>query len=309
MVDVICIGNSAVDVPVFPINESVLHTDSYPVDKIIPVIGGSATNVSTIITRLGHRVALMAHIGQDMFGEMIIKHCKEVGIDVNSVIQDTCVYTPLSIGLVKEDGERNFIVSKSSGTFHLSLEDIDFSRFQGAKLLTIASIFINPLLDNDALTAIFQKARENNMIVCADIMKSRDGKSLDDIRSSLSFVDYFFPNYEEASWLTGKLDLNDIADVLLSCGIKTVVIKNGKKGCFIKTKEDTYTIPTYDKAKRVDTIGAGDNFVAGFITALLDGAHLEVCGKFANATASVSVESVGATTGVKGRAQVLDMMA
>lgn len=309
MVDVICIGNSAVDVPVSPINESVLHIDSYPVDKILPVVGGSGTNVSTIIARLGHRVALMAHIGHDMFGDMIINHCKMVGIDVDSMVVDPDVNTPLSIGLVKEDGERTFIISKSSGSFKLCLQDIDFTRFQGAKLLTIASIFINPLLDNEALTAIFKKAKENNLIICADIMKSRDGKSLEDIRKSLSYIDYFFPNYEEAAWLTGKKELEDIADVLLSCGIKTVVIKNGKKGCFIKTQESAYTIPTYDKARRVDTIGAGDNFVAGFISALLDGAPLEMCGRFANATASVSVESVGATTGVKGREQVLDMMA
>ncbi len=52
--------------------------------------------------------------------------------------------------------------------------------------------------------------------------------------------------------------MDEIAGVLLSCGIKTVVIKNGKNGCFIKTKENVYTIPTYNKARRVDTIGAGD---------------------------------------------------
>ncbi len=309
MVDVICIGNSAVDVPLFPINESVLHIDSYPIDKIVPVIGGSGTNVSTIIARLGYRVALMAHIGRDILGDMIINHCKETGIDVDSMILDPDADTPLSIGLVKEDGERTFIVSKSSGTFRLSLTDIDFSRFKGAKLLTISSIFINPLLDDKALTAIFNAAKENNLIICADIMKSRDGKSLDDIRNSLSYIDYFFPNYEEAAWLTEKKDIDDISDILLSCGIKTVVIKNGKKGCFIKTKVNSYTIPTYDKARRADTIGAGDNFAAGFITALLDGDPLDLCGRFANATASVSVERAGATSGVQGREQVLNMMA
>ncbi len=121
MADVICIGNSAVDVPVSPINASVLHMDSYPVDTIVPIIGGSGTNVSTIIARLGYRVALMAHIGRDALGTMIINHCKEAGIDVDSMILDPEANTPLSIGLVKEDGERTFIVSKSSGTFRLSL--------------------------------------------------------------------------------------------------------------------------------------------------------------------------------------------
>jgi sugar/nucleoside kinase (ribokinase family) len=46
----------------------------------------------------------------------------------------------------------------------------------------------------------------------------------------------------------------------------------------------------------VDTTGAGDNFVAGFLTGLTNGWELEKCAEFANAVAGFSVQHLGATT-------------
>ena len=59
-----------------------------------------------------------------------------------------------------------------------------------------------------------------------------------------------------------------------------------------------------DTQVSIDTIGAGDNFAAGFITALLDGKELINCAQFANATASIAVQNPGATTGVMNKKQV-----
>ncbi len=58
-------------------------------------------------------------------------------------------------------------------------------------------------------------------------------------------------------------------------------------------------VPAYGKANCIDTTGVGDNFASGFISAYLRGQDLLICGQYANAVASVSVEHVGATTGVK----------
>lgn len=305
-VEVICIGNAALDVPVKPVDESVFSRDSTPIARIVPTIGGSALNVSTIVSRLGYSVALMTLLGDDMMGNYILDHCRRHHIDAGSVRTDRDVDTPLSIGLVKPDGERVFVVSRGSSTFRFSAEHIDYDRFRGARLLDIASIFINPQLDNDGLVSIFQAAKANGLIICADMMKSRDGKKLDDIRQALSYVDYFFPNYDEAVDLTGLTDIDAIADELLRCGVKNVVIKSGKQGCFVKNAQTRFHTPAFVNEQLVDTIGAGDNFVSGFISAILDGLPLEKCARFANAVASISVGSEGSTGGVKSKQQVLD---
>jgi sugar/nucleoside kinase (ribokinase family) len=301
--DVICIGAAIVDIPLQPVSKNIFDIESYPLNKIAMTIGGDAINEATIISRLGYKVALMSRVGKDVVGDFVINACKKDNIDFSSVNVDPDIDTSINIGLVTEDGERTFVTNRNGSLWRTTVEDVTFERFKDARLLSMASIFNHILIDNSAMVKIFRAAKENNLIICADIKKSRDGKGLNDIKEALSYLDYFFPNFAEAAELTGKQDLDEIADVLLECGIKNVVIKAGKKGCFIKTKNERYLISAY-KVNGIDTTGAGDNFVAGFITAILDGLSLQDCGKFANATASVSVECVGATTGVQSRQQV-----
>ncbi|EIW8810529.1 TPA: sugar kinase, partial [Klebsiella pneumoniae] len=87
-----------------------------------------------------------------------------------------------------------------------------------------------------------------------------------------------------------------------------VVIKTGKRGCFIKRADMKMEVPAVSGITAIDTIGAGDNFASGFISALLEGKPLRECALFANATAAISVLSVGATTGVKNRKLVEQLL-
>lgn len=302
--DVICVGAAIVDIPLQPVSKNIFDIESYPLDKIAMTIGGDAINEATIISRLGYKVALMSRIGKDAVGDFIINACKNDNIDYCSLHVDPNIDTSINVGLVTEDGERTFVTNRNGSLWRTTIDDVDFSRFHEAKLLSLASIFNNPLIDGPALVKIFKAAKANSMITCADMIKSRQGEGLEDVRAALSYLDYFFPNYEEACMITGNTDLDDIANMFLGYGVKNVVIKTGKNGCFIKNSKERYLVPAYHNAKAIDTIGAGDNFVAGFITAILDGLSLEECGKFANVTASVSVECVGATTGVRNRQQV-----
>jgi sugar/nucleoside kinase (ribokinase family) len=205
-------------------------------------------------------------------------------------------------------GERTFVTNRNGSLWKLNIDDVDFARFSQAKLLSLASIFNSPLLDGRALTEIFTQAKTRQMIICADMIKPRLNETLNDICEALSYVDYLFPNFAEAKLLTGKETLDEIADCFLACGVKTVVIKTGKDGCFIKRGDMTMKVPAVAGITAIDTIGAGDNFASGFIAALLEGKNLRECARFANATAAISVLSIGATTGVKNRKLVEQLL-
>lgn len=302
--DVICIGAAIVDIPLQPVSKNIFDIESYPLNKISMTIGGDAINEATIISRLGHKVALMSRIGKDAVGNFILEACEKDNIDVKSIHIDENIDTSINVGLVTEDGERTFVTNRNGSLWKMTIEDVDLDRFKDARLLSLASIFNNPLLDGPALVKIFQEAKRNNMIICADMIKARLCETLEDIGEALSYVDYFFPNYDEACIITGKTDINEIADIFLGCGVKNVVIKTGKKGCYIKNNKQTLEIPACKDIKAIDTIGAGDNFASGFITGILDGKTLKECAEFANVTAAISVQSVGATTGVQNREQV-----
>lgn len=305
--DVICVGNSAVDVPLQPVEPNVFAVDSYPVDRIVPTVGGSGTNVSIILSRLGVPTKLITMLGQDMLGDFLVEHCERNGVDTSGILRNGNVDTPLSVGLVRADGERSFVVSRSSSTFHFGVDDMNLNALKGAKLLAVASIFIMPKFDDFGLTRLFSAAKQEGLIICADMMKSRTGERLSAVEHALSYVDYFFANYEEAAFLTELTDLAEIGDRMLSAGVKNVIIKRGREGCYLQNKEGAQYFPAY-VTKPVDTIGAGDNFAAGFIAALLEGRALGDCAAFANAVAAVSVRAVGSTGGVQSVGQVMDFM-
>ena len=143
------------------------------------------------------------------------------------------------------------------------------------------------------------------------MIKPRLNETLEDIRHALSYVDYPFPQdfRSRPRLLTGKETLDEIADSFLDCGVKTVVIKTGRRGTvFIKRADMEMEVPAVSGITAIDTIGAGDNFASGFISALLEGKPLRECALFANATAAISVLSVGATTGVKNRKLVEQLL-
>ncbi|EAN8455366.1 carbohydrate kinase family protein, partial [Salmonella enterica subsp. enterica serovar Kentucky] len=249
-----------------------------------------------------------SRVGDDAAGYFILDHCRKENIDIQSLKQDADIDTSINVGLVTDDGERTFVTNRNGSLWKLNINDVDFDRFSQVRLLSLASIFNSPLLDGKALTAIFTQAKAHQLVICADMIKPRLNETLDDIREALSFVDYLFPNIDEAKKLTGKETLDDIADCFLQCGVKTVVIKTGKKGCFIKRADIKMEVPAVAGITAIDTIGAGDNFASGFIAALLEGKTLRECARFANATAAISVLSVGATTGVKNRMLVEQLL-
>lgn len=277
--DVICIGAAIVDIPLQPVSKNIFDVDSYPLERIAMTTGGDAINEATIISRLGHRTALMSRVGKDAAGQFILDHCRKENIDIQSLKQDVSIDTSINVGLVTEDGERTFVTNRNGSLWKLNIDDVDFARFSQAKLLSLASIFNSPLLDGKALTEIFTQAKARQMIICADMIKPRLNETLD-----------------------------EIADCFLACGVKTVVIKTGKDGCFIKRGDMTMKVPAVAGITAIDTIGAGDNFASGFIAALLEGKNLRECARFANATAAISVLSVGATTGVKNRKLVEQLL-
>jgi sugar/nucleoside kinase (ribokinase family) len=300
--DVVCVGAAIVDIPLQPVNKNIFDSESYPLNQIAMTIGGDAINEATVMSRLGHKIGLMSLIGDDAVGHFILEHCRSNGIDTLGMKIRKDIDTSINVGLVTPDGERTFVTNRNGSLWKMNIDDINLDFITRGKILSFASIFNNPLLNNDAMVKIFKKAKAAGMIICADMIKPRLGETFDDVAEALSYVDYFFPNNDEARIMTGEQEIPKVADKILSYGVGHVIIKIGKQGVYIKTQDGTEMIvPAMKGITAIDTIGAGDNFASGFITGLLEGKSLKECGEYGNVTASIAITSIGATTGVKNR--------
>ncbi len=304
--DILCLGLIVSDVLARPVSSDIFAVDTTRVDSIDIMPGGDAMNEAIILSKLGVKVGLVGKVGDDAFGRMVLGEAENSGVDISNVKIDKSIKTATSIVLVNKNGDRNFVYCKGNNDY-FSLEDIDLSIIKQAKIVSLASLFELPMLERGGIEVIFKEARINGVITVADITHDTYGIGLKGIKDILACTDIFLPSYVEAVYLTGEKEPGRAAEALLECGVKTVVIKLGAKGCYIKTKEESHHIGTFD-APVLDTTGAGDNFVAGFLTGMLHGWDIKKCGIFANATGSICVREVGATTAVKSMEQVLNFM-
>ncbi len=300
--DVVCVGAAIVDIPLQPVSKNIFDSESYPLERISMTIGGDAINEATILSRLGNKVALMSMVGDDAVGAYIVEHCAREGIDHTGVRKVPGIDTSINVALVTADGERTFVTNRNGSLWKLTVDHLDLSLVARARVLSLASFFNSPLLDNDALVTIFTRAKEAGMVITADMIMPRLGETFDDVAEALSYVDYFFPNFDEAAHMTGERDERGVADRILGYGVGNVAIKIGKRGAYLKGRDlGEMIVPAVSGIDALDTTGAGDNFASGFITGILEGASPKDCGIYGNVAASLAVQSVGATTGVKNR--------
>ena len=246
----------------------------------------------------------MCGLGRDATGAFVKQHGKACGIDMSLVQYDQDV-TPVSVVVIDSDAQRKFISPPMSRAlfFKPVLDAI-----RDVRAVSIGSLGVPPFGDPLVVLDVLRAAKAAGAITFADMMTHSDAPRLEEIAEALPLIDYLLPNEEEAAHYTKKTDLDEMADTFLRMGVGNVVIKTGVRGCFAKSAEQRVLTPSY-RVTAVDTTGAGDNFVAGFISARLEEKPLDECCQFACGVASIAVQSIGAATGVKNREHVLSTMA
>lgn len=269
-------------------------------------IGGEAVNGSVASVRLGDRAAILCTLGNDMAGDMIASKLAEHGVDTSRIVRSDDHPTPVTTIFVAEDGNRRSITNGShSYNFHPEQYP---ERFADAKAVVLGSLFRAPFNDPDVIKAVVSEAKANGQLVFADTKLPNFRKlTLSDMAESLPLIDYISPNEDEAAWCTGEDEPDRMADVLLGRGIGNVIIKLGGRGCFFKNREESIFIPACD-VDVVDATGAGDNFLAGFISQIIRGKSNKEALAFANACGAICTTVIGANTALKGRQQVEEML-
>lgn len=304
--DVVLAGAAIIDIPVSGIDASIFTRYSTPAGRIILTSGGDALNEALVLSRLGKRVRLISRVGRDGAGGYLKELCCSAGIDTQYLYETEGLDTGVNVVLVDADGERRFLTNPHGGLRALEAQDIVPDALRHAKVFCFASIFVFPRISPSDLEQIFHMVHSKGLIVCADMTSPKNHETIKDLAPALRYLDYFFANHEEARQITGLDNPNEIADALLHTGAKHIIIKLGRQGCLIADNTQKQYIPACSGTNCIDTTGAGDNFAAGFLSALLDGYSFIDCARYANACASISVESFGASAGVTSAQQVFN---
>lgn len=299
------IGAAVVDIMAGPVDKSLFDKGSVPAEHMGISCGGDALNESVILSKLGMDTEVVSLLGKDGPSEMIFRCLRDNGISGKKVTVDKEIVTGTNIVLVDGEGERSFITNPVSSLRKLSKEHILPHVEEMGDIVSFASIFVSPLLKVEDMAEVFEKIKEKPWrILVADMTTAKNGEKITDLAPILKYIDYIIPNEKEAMLLTGESDPEAAARSFIEHGAKCVVIKCGKRGCVYANGIESGSIAAFP-AKVIDTTGAGDSFVAGFIYGLACGSRasgdesptggnsLADCCRLGCAVASIVVEHLG----------------
>jgi sugar/nucleoside kinase (ribokinase family) len=264
-------------------------------------LAGAESTVAIGLSRLGHRVRWVGRVGDDEFGSLVAERLLAERVDTVA-LRDPAAPTGL---LVREqrtaDLARVAYYRTGSAGSRLCPDDLRGPLQDGARVLLLSGI--TPALSPTASAATryaVDHAVAHGWTVCLDV--NFRSKLWTAAQASAALT----PLAARATAVFGdqaELDLVGGAESLLGNGVREVVTKRGADGAEVSTASGRWSAPA-EPTTLVDVIGAGDAFVAGYLSALLDG--LEPADRLARGTAvaAVAISTAGDWEGLPTRAEL-----
>ncbi|MFX0054466.1 MAG: carbohydrate kinase family protein [Promethearchaeota archaeon] len=248
--------------------------------------GGSASNFATQAARLGVGTGIVGCVGDDFYGQQALKDLSNAGVDTSSVLVLDNQPTGIFFLAEQKNGDR-VVISEPGANRFLEKHVLDEDLLIKSTVVHLAGAF--PMLTS----RIQEVSTANGMIFSFD--PGRAAGSLD-FKSVLRRTDLLFLNQGELRNYF-KINPNEKA---LKAFAKTipgiVIVKKGEKGAVATDGFEYCTSPVFD-VPAVDTLGAGDAFAAGFVTAWTRSERIEQALHVANAVAALTITKKGAQNG------------
>lgn len=270
--------------------------------------GGAPANVVCAATKLGLKTAFIGAVGNDMHGLFLKNTLRELGVDINGLIETSDAFTTLAFVKVDKNGERSFSFSRKPGAdTRIKSENINYETIKNSSILHVGSLSLTNQPARRATFSALRFAREHGITVSYDpnyrsMLWKSENEARRRIQSILQYTDIIKISDEEMRLITGFSDVYDASKVLLNIGVSCVLITLGSKGAFVSVREGSAFVDAV-RVKAVDATGAGDAFMGGFLYKLaksrrkLRDLNLQTAigfAEFANKVASICVSRSGA---------------
>lgn len=259
--------------------------------------GGAESNVAIGIARLGGIAAWCGRVGDDGLGEMITREIRAEGVEVAASIDPVAPTAVMLKERPRAGVTRVIYYRDGEAGSRLTAADIPEALVERARVLHVTGISAGlgdgPL---SAVHAAIDRARAAGAIVSFDVNHRsalwRDDRDAGEAYRALAArSDIVFAGDDEAMLVTGESEVDAQLAALRALGPDNVVIKRGDKGAVAvlssATGEERVESPAIP-VDVVDTVGAGDAFVAGWLVETVRDAPTSVrmataiaCGAFA----------------------------
>ena len=242
------------------------------VESWTPYPGGAPANVACALVKLGTPAGFIGAVGEDESGNTLVNLLQFVGVDTTGVQRHPTAPTRLVYVVRDQAGDRSFagfgdLDTNEFADTHLKAELLPQSLFQGADFLVLGTLELAYPESGRAIHRALELAELYDMKILMDVnwrpvFWTDPDIAPPKIRELFKHVDFIKLSKEEAEWLFDTTDPGAITYRLNS--VEGVLVTDGENGCAYCLAENEGKIPAFAMSV-VDTTGAGDSFLAGFI--------------------------------------------
>jgi sugar/nucleoside kinase (ribokinase family) len=290
--DVTIAGELNLDLILYGLPEALPPERELLASKMMLTLGSSSAIVAHNLASLGCKVGFSSCVGADNFGEVATERLRAAGVDVSTVLRlDGDARTGLTVILPREKW-RN-ILTYPGTIFALKPEHLDMEYLASARHFHLSSYFLQRGLQAH-MPELLRRLKSAGLTISLDTNDDPDDLWQSGLRKVLPFVDILLPNEREALKISG-CDSLEAAIARLTEMFPLVVVKLGAQGAVACRGRERRHCAALMLETVVDPVGAGDSFVAGFLSEYVRGAELAACLRMGNLAGALSVTRPGGT--------------
>ena len=268
--------------------------------------GGAPANVAVGLAKLGIDAGFIGKVGADAFGDFLRETLQQNNVDTAYLIAGDTSRTTLAFVATRSDGMKDITFYRHPGAdIQLSPDEIDTDYIQSAELFHYGSVSLSHSPTREATLAAIQAAKAGGARLSYDpnlrLMlwdNASDAKRW--IWEVMPDADVVKISKEEWEFVTGDADFAYGIKQILDLGVKLLVITLGERGCYYTNGNAEGFVDGF-VVNVVDTLGAGDAFVAAMLTQLmphadltsLEKVRLDAIMRYANAAGALATQKVG----------------
>ena len=268
---------------------------------------GAESTVAIGLARLGHHATWVGRVGADELGAVVRETLRGAGVDVHA-IRDPARPTGLLLRSLRTASATR-VAYYRTGSAGATLTADDVQPILSARPRIVHTSGITPALSaqaRDTVVSTMERAHRDGSLVSYDInFRTRLttlAAAAETLRELVPSIDILFLGEDELPVVSAALDIPDsnLDTLFRNRHVRHLVLKRGRNGATAAEDGSQTTVPAI-KTVTVDPVGAGDSFVAGYLSGLLDG--LDARGRLARGAAlgAFSVAACGDWEGLPTR--------
>lgn len=259
-------------------------------------LGGGLPATLINLSRLGIPTKIATELGNDIFSEFAKKKFTENGVSPTNLYDGEEIPLNITSAIILPKDRTFYTYGKGSIEPNDKALETFYNIAKGSKIC---------MMQLGGFLPVYKKLKEEGTILVLDTGWD-DDMSFEKYNDYLEIADYYTPNRKEALKITGADNEKDAAYALKKYFDK-VVVKVDADGCIGIDKDDYFFVKSVEEFKNVDSTGAGDAFLSGFMYGIFNDMSLKDCIEFGNITGGKAVTAVGALSAYVNEKELLEI--